>query len=270
MLFDVRGRHRRRAVRVIYICLALIFLLGFVGLGVGGGFGSGGIFSAFTQTEGGNNASFSAQIKKYEKLTKKEPNNASAWENLTKNLLHESGGSETYVTSAGVATTKGKELFKQASAAWERYVALSSGKPSAELAQLMDAVYGESGLNEPAKQIEVLQIAIAARPTDAALFAGLAEAAYKAHNTGVGDLASEKAVALSPAADRTRVKAELAEVKANPSGEKIYTTTTNGKTYVGKLNAKKEFEGTELKKTSTATTKTSSTPAGKSTTSNSK
>ena len=265
MLFDVRGRHRRRAVRVIYIGLALIFLLGFVGLGVGGGFGSGGIFSAFTNAEGGNSASFSAQIKKYQKLTKKEPNNASAWENLTKNLLHESGGSETYVTSTGVVTSKGKELFKQASAAWERYVALSQGKPSAELAQLMDAVYGEGGLDEPAKQVEVLQIAIAARPTDAALFAGLAEAAYKAHNAGVGDLASTKAVELSPAADRARVKAELAEVKANPSGEKTATTTTNGKTYTGKLNAKKELKATEVKTTSTATA-----PAGKSTTSKSK
>ncbi|MGA2451996.1 MAG: hypothetical protein ABSG93_00620 [Solirubrobacteraceae bacterium] len=262
MLFDTRGRHRRRAVRVIYIGLACIFLLGFVGLGVGGGFGSGGIFSAFTNAEGGSSASFSAQIKKYQKLTKKEPNNASAWENLTKNLLHESGGSETYVTSTGQATAKGKELFKEASHAWESYVALDSAKPNAELAQLMEGVYGEGGLNEPAKQVEVLQIAVAARPTDAALYAALAEAAYKAHNTRVGDLASEKAVSLSPATDRTRVKDELAEVKANPSGEKTYTTTTNGKTYAGKLNAKKELEATEVK------TKTA--PAGTTTTSKSK
>jgi hypothetical protein len=275
MLFDVRGRHRRRAVRVIYIGLALIFLLGFVGLGVGGGFGSGGIFSAFTNAEGGSSASFAAQISKYQKLTKKEPNNASAWENLTKNLLHESGGSETYVTSAGEVTAKGKQLFKEASSSWDRYVALAGGKPNAELAQLMEGVYGETGLNEPNKEIEVLQIAVAARPTDAALFAALAQAGYKAHNTSLGDLASAKAVALSPAVDRKRVKTELAELKANPSGEKTAETTSNGTTYTGKLNAKGEFKGQALKTTSTATapagsTKTTTAPAGKTTTSKSK
>jgi hypothetical protein len=241
MLFDVRGRHRRRAVRVIYIGLAGIFLLGFVGLGVGGGFGSGGIFSAFTNSEGSSGDSFSSQIKKYEKLTKEQPNNASAWENLTKNILHEAGN-EPYETSTGVPTSKGKELFRRASASWASYLALSP-KPNIELAQLMETVYGEEGLNEPAKEVEILQLATAAKPNSAALFASLAEYAYKAKNTRVGDLASEKAVSLAPAADRTRLKNELAEVKTNPTGEKTYTTTTDGKTYVGKLNSKKEFEG---------------------------
>jgi len=96
-----------------------------------------------------------------------------------------------------------------------------------------------------------MQIAVAAEPTVAALYADLAEYAYKAHNTREGDLASEKAVALTPASERTRVKNVLAEVKANPSGEKIYTTTTNGKTYAGKLNSKGELQAHEIKGTST-------------------
>ena len=66
-----------------------------------------------------------------------------------------------------------------------------------------------------------------------------------------------KAVSLAPAAERTRVKAELAEVKANPSGEKTYTTTTNGKTYVGKLNSKGELKATE--QVTTPSTKSSGT-----------
>ena len=57
-------------------------------------------------------------------------------------------------------------------------------------------MYGEAGLSEPAKEVEVLQIAIVGRPTDAALYAALAEYAYKAKNQRVGDLAAEKAVAL--------------------------------------------------------------------------
>ncbi len=258
MLFDTRGRHRRRVVKVIYIGLAVIFLLGFVGLGVGGGLGSSGIFSAFTKEGGGGEAGFSKQVAKYRKLTHERPSDVDAWEGLTKNLLHEVASSETYETSSGAITSKGKELFRQASAAWASYLALNPSKTNTELAQLMETVYGETGLNEPAKEVEVLQIAVAAKPTDAALYAALAEYAYKAKNARVGDLASEKAVELSPAADRKRVKDELAEVKANPSGEKESTVTTNGKTYKGKLNAKGELVGTEVK--------TTTAPAGKSTT----
>ncbi len=261
MLFDVRGRHRRRAVRIIYIGLAVIFLLGFVGLGVGGGFGSGGIFSAFTKEEGGGSTSYSGQISKYRKLTEKQPQNISAWENLTKNLLHEAGG-EQFETSSGAVTSKGKELFHQVAAAWSGYVALNPPKPNAEIAQQMELIYGESGLNEATKEVEVLQIAVASRPTDAALYASLAEYAYKAKNTRVGDLASEKAVSLAPATDRVRIKRELEELKANPSGEKVFTTTTNGKTYTGKLNSKGEVKATEVK-TSTAPAGTSTKTKGK-------
>ena len=108
----------------------------------------------------------------------------------------------------------------------------------------METVYGEEGLNEPAKEVEVLQI-VGRRQADRVrrYYAALAEYAYKAHNVRVGDLASEKAVSLAPAAQRARVKTELAEVKNNPTGEKTYTTTTNGKTYVGKLNSKGEVQG---------------------------
>ncbi|HSZ06732.1 MAG TPA: hypothetical protein VK778_16210 [Solirubrobacteraceae bacterium] len=255
MLFDLRGRGRRRTVRVIYTCLALLMGVGLVGFGIGGGFGSGGIINSLTNSEGASSASFASQIKKYSKLTKEHPSDLSAWENLTKNILHEAGG-EQYVTSTGVVTSQGKTLFKQAAQAWDSYIALNPPKPNAELAQLMESVYMETALNEPAKEVEILQIAVAARPTDAALYAQLAEYAYKAKNDRIGDLASEKAVSLAPASDQARVKKELAEVKANPSGEKTYTTTTNGKTYTGKLNSKGELAGREVK--------TTTTPAGKS------
>jgi hypothetical protein len=259
MLFDLRGRGRRRTVRVIYTGLALLMGVGLVGFGIGGGFGGGGLLSSIgKEGEGGGSGGYTKQIAKYRKLTKTRPSDASAWENLAKNLYHEAGN-EPYVTSTGALTSKGKELFKQVAEAWSGYIALNPPKPDSELAQQMESVYGEEGLNEPAKEVEVLQIAVVDRPTDAALYAALAQYAYKAHNTRVGDLASEKAVTLAPSADRARVKAELAEAKANPSGEKTYTTTTNGKTYTGKLNAKKELQATEVKTTSSSAAKSSST-----------
>ena len=259
MLFDLRGRGRRRMVRVIYTGLAVLMGSGLVLFGVGS-FGGGGVLSNLGGSEGSNSASFSNQIKKYRKLTQQQPSNASAWEHLTEAILHESGG-EAYVTTAGEVTSKGKELFTQASQAWTSYVALNPPQPSSKLAQLMLPVYGEQGLNQPAKAVELLQLIVAAKPNSASLYSQLAEYAYKAKNVRVGDLASEKAVSLAPAAERKRVKTALAEVKANPSGEKTYTTTTNGKTYVGKLNSKKELVATEAAKTTPApsTTGTSTT-----------
>ena len=259
MLFDLRGRGRRSTVRVIYIGLAAIFLLGFVGLGVGGGFGSSGILSSLTNSgEGGGSTSFASEIKNDRKLTQKQPNNPAAWAKLAKDFLHEAG-SEAYVTTTGTETSKGKELLKQASQAWTSYIALNPAKPDLELVKLMaNDTYGETGLNEPAKEVELLQLVVAAEPSSAHYYSALADYAYRAHNTREGDLASEKAVALAPAADRVRVKDELAELKKNPSGEKIYTTTTNGKTYAGKLNSKGELKATEVK-TPTSSTTTSTT-----------
>ncbi len=263
MLFDLRGRGRRSTVRVIYIGLALLMGLGLVGFGIGGGFGGGGLLTAATNNEGSSSASYANQIKKYRKLTVTQPTNLSAWESLIKAQLHEAGG-ETYVTSAGTVTSKGKQLFKEAAQSWTRYIALQPAKPNAELAQLMRSVYSEPGLNEPAKEVEVLQIAVESRPNSAALYAALALAAYRSHNVRVGDLAATKAVALAPSTDRVRLKNELAERRKNPSGEKTYTTTTNGKTYTGKLNSKGELSATEVPATSTPSkTSTGTTSTGK-------
>jgi hypothetical protein len=242
MLFDLRGRGRRRTVQILYVGLAIIFLLGFVGLGVGGGFGSGGIFSAFTNSEGSGGASFSAQVTKYKKLTVQQPTNATAWEQLVNAELHEAGG-EAYTSRTGGVTSKGKELYAQIGQAWNSYAALTT-KPNAELAQRMVTVFGEEGLNDPASTVSVLQIVVAARPTSAALYGALAEYAYKAHNTRVGDLAAAKAVSLAPVAQRERLKTELAALKKHPNGAEAATATTNGKTFTVKSGGGGTYTGT--------------------------
>ncbi len=262
MLFDLRGRGRRGVVRVVYIGLALLIGVGLVGFGVGSGFGGGGIFSAASSNEGSNGTSYSAQIKKYEKATKKNPGDVSGFENLTKALLHEAGNEGGgYVTSEGVVTSKGKQLYRRASQAWQSYLALNPSKVNAEVAQLVYGIYGEAALNEPSKAVEALQIVVAARPEDAAYYAQLAIYAYKAHNERTGDLASEKAVSLAPESQKTRLKNELAEVKKYPNGGQTYTTTTNGKTYAVKKAPNGTFTGTQI--TTTPQPATSTTTTGK-------
>lgn len=218
MLFDLRGRGRRRSVRVIYMGLALLFGVGFIGFGVGVGGGGGGIINSLTNNEGSSGTVFASEIKKYRKLTQQQPSNATAWEHLLDAQLHEAGSGETYVTRAGQLTSKGKELFKQIATSWSGYLAVAGSKPSPELAQRMVTVFAKEGLNEPASEVQVLQIVVAARPTSASYYAALAEYAYMAHNPRVGDLASAKAVSLAPSGDQLRLKTELAELKKNPSG----------------------------------------------------
>jgi hypothetical protein len=252
MLFDLRGRARRRTVRAVYIGLAILFGLGFVGFGVGGGFGGGGIFTSLNSHEGSGGTSYSSQIGKYKKLVALQPGNLAAREKLIDAQLHEAGGEE-YVTRAGV-TSKGKELFAQVAQSWHSYLALNPPKPNAELAQRMVAVFGEEGLNDPASAVTALQIAVTARPNSASLYAALAQYAYKAKNTRVGDLAAEKAVALAPAAQKPRLKLELAALKKNPTGGETLTATTNGKTYTVNPAGTGSYTGT-VPVTPTTTTK---------------
>ncbi len=227
MLFDLRGRGRRRTVRVIYGGLALLIGAGLVFFGVGAGVGGGGLLNSLTGNEGSNGASFSAQIAKYKKLTEKQPSSAYAWEQLTLAQLHEAGG-EAYFANQRL-TAKGRALFGQTAQSWSRYIALKPAKPNAQLALQMERVFGEEGLNEPAEVVKVLQIVIPAKSESppqyqASLYAALAEYAYKARNPRIGDLATTKALALAPAAQRKLLKTQLAAIKAHPNGTEAATS----------------------------------------------
>ena len=239
MLFDLRGRHRRRAVRVIYIGLALLIGVGLVGFGIGGGFGGGGLLSAATSNEGSGSTSYAKQIAKYRALVRKYPQNAGYWENLTRQQLHEAGG-EAFVTNTGL-TSAGHKLFNEVSSSWNSYLHVTK-KPNLELTKTMLRIYSEEGLNQPNQETALLEILVGAEPNNASYYGALAEYAYKGHSTNLGDLAAAKAVALSPASQRTRVKNELAELKksvekeakestsstSTPSGVKTGTITTKG------------------------------------------
>jgi hypothetical protein len=253
MLFDLRGKGRRRAVRVIYIGLALLMGVGLVGFGIGGGFGSGGLFSAATSNEGSKSASFAAEVKKYRTLTAKEPTNAEAWEKLTKALLHEAGG-ETYVTGSGL-TPKAKELFSEASQSWKTYLALNPKTPNTQLAKQMLPIYGEEGLNEAAQILAALNLIVGAEPNSYTYNRELAIYAYKAKNTRLGDLAAAKALALAPAEQKARLKSAFAEIKKHPNGTGS-SSTSSASTESGSAGNEISIGGVKTSTTSTPTTTT--------------
>jgi len=265
MLFDLRGRGRRRTVRVIYGGLALLIGAGLVFFGVGAGVGGTGLLNSLTGGEGSGSASFQAQIDKYKKLTEKNPKSEYAWEQLTLARLHEAGG-EAYVTRSGELTSQGRALFSQVASSWNSYMALNPKEPNPTLAQEVVRIFGEEGLNEPAEAVKVLQIVIAAKhgstaQYQATLYSELADYAYKAGNNGTGDLATAKAVALAPSAQRKRLKKELGEIKKHPKGPE-YTTTVNGKPVKVQSAGHGTFTTTEPAPNSASTT---TQPAPKST-----
>ena len=61
MLFDLRGK-RKRLVQVVYALLAAIFLVGFVGFGIGVGDAPGGILDALGLAGSGSSGSLTSQF----------------------------------------------------------------------------------------------------------------------------------------------------------------------------------------------------------------
>ena len=164
MLFDLRGRGRRRTVRVIYIGLAVLLGVGLVGFGIGGGFGGGGLLSAATNNEGGRSASFAKQIAKYRKLTQQQPQNVGGWEHLTKVLLNEAGG-EAYETSTGTPTDERAEVYDEVAQSWDQLHRAETAEARAStLAKQMVLIFGEEGLNKPASAVRSCRSIVAAEP----------------------------------------------------------------------------------------------------------
>ena len=83
MLFDLRGRGRRRTVQAIYLGLAILMGGGLVLFGIGGAT-SGGLLDAIQGSSGSSNAGdvFQKRVDRLEKRTKANPSDANAWAQL--------------------------------------------------------------------------------------------------------------------------------------------------------------------------------------------
>src|SRR5579875_3506333 len=77
MLFDLRSRRRRGTVRVIYILLAIVMVVGLVGLGIGTG-NTGGLLNAGSNGSGGGstNSLDNTQVKSAVKAVRHNPSAA--------------------------------------------------------------------------------------------------------------------------------------------------------------------------------------------------
>jgi hypothetical protein len=212
MLFDLRGRGRRRTVQVIYLSLALLMGGGLVLFGIGGGT-NGGLFDAINGNGGGGGASadsvFKQQLSTLQQRVKTNPQDAAAYASMAKLHFQNAGTGENFNQTQQAYTAKGLQELRQASSSWERYLALKPAKPDVDAANIMSNAYGPSGLKQYDKAVQALEMVIADRKESAALYAQLAILAAGANQTRKSDLSEKKALALSPAAQRKQLKSEI-------------------------------------------------------------
>jgi hypothetical protein len=210
VLFDLRSPARRRAIKIIYTFLAILMAVGLVGFGIGGAT-SGGIFDVSGGC-GGKDASntFQQDVDKAEKRTQVQPANPAAWAVLTRAQYQLAATQADQNT--GAFTADGRKDLLATDRAWKRYLALVKAKPDPNLASLMVQAY--TGLNRPKDAVKAQQIVVDAKPS-ANAFYQLAVYAYAANDTRTGDLASQRALDLTPKDLQPSLRERLKEAKTS-------------------------------------------------------
>ena len=216
MLFDLRGK-RKRVVQVSYVMLAAIFLVGFIGLGIGGGGNSaGGIFDAIGL--GGNSSGdslsgqFDDQIDNANERLAKNPKDTAALLKLSKYEYYKARQGVTQDETTGqisISEDAHTELGKSVDA-WEKYLKVNEGKPNPAIAaQIVQAYYF---LSDAGGAAEAQRIVASNQPSSGS-YGQLAFYLYAAGNISGGDQAANKAEAKAPKSQRSQVKQQLEQIR---------------------------------------------------------
>ncbi|MFM9023540.1 MAG: Tar ligand binding domain-containing protein, partial [Solirubrobacterales bacterium] len=147
MLFDLRGKGRRTAVKIIYSGLAILLGGGLVFFGIGSATGGGGLFDAFSENSGNVSNVYSKEIEQYQKKVAADPKDQAAWLALTRAQV-QSASVTGYDQNTGTYNAEGRAELEKASTSWKRYLALDPKKANAQVASLMVNAYGPAGLND--------------------------------------------------------------------------------------------------------------------------
>ena len=215
MLFDLRGRGRRRTVQAIYLTLAVLMGGGLVLFGIGGSV-SGGLFDALGLTGGGGpSTSAQEQLEKQERAalrrTRANPKDPVAWATLTRLRYQQAGQGDNYDQNTGQFTASGRRELLGASRAWERHLKLAK-QPDPNVAILMMQAYAPLGLNQPQEGVGAAEVVVEARPSSQTYYQ-LSLFAYQAGQKRKSDLAAEKAVSLAPKDQRSAVASQIQEAR---------------------------------------------------------
>jgi hypothetical protein len=228
MLFDLRGRGRRRTVQAIYLSLALLMGGGLVLFGIGSS-SSGGLFDALSGNSGGQSATagIDKRIDSAIVATKARPRDPGPWAQLAALRFQRAGIDE--IGADGRYTADGLRRLRLASQAWERHLALDPKQPSVRTAKFMVQAYEAAGLNQLDNAVRAKQIVTAAeKPPNSNLYAQLAELAYRAKDDRTASLAADRAVSLAPKGQRKALRTALDALKTRATTQSTGQTATTG------------------------------------------
>ncbi|MEA2157425.1 MAG: hypothetical protein QOE11_3565 [Solirubrobacteraceae bacterium] len=226
MLFDLRGRGRRRTVQAIYLSLALLMGGGLILFGIGSS-QSGGLFDAISGGSGSTSATsaIDKRIKSTIAATRARPRDPAPWAQLA--ALRFQRASIDGTTADGTFTDAGKARLRLADQAWERHLALDPKQPDVRTAKFMVQAYESTALNELTKAVRAKEIVTAAtKPPSSNLYAQLAELAYRAKDNRSADLAATRAVGLAAPKDRKALRTALDGLKAAAAQQQTGSATT--------------------------------------------
>ena len=210
MLFDLRGRGRRRTVQGIYLGLAVLMGGGLVLFGVGGNV-SGGLLDALKNNpKSGSSDVFVKRLKAAEKLATAQPQNAQAWANVVKLRFQVAGTGDSYDNTTGAFTQKGNVQLQRVDQAWNHYMDLNPKKIDTTAATYMVQAYAPGALNNADKLVRAYELVIDGTPKPTFdQYRNLAIYSYVAGESRKGDLARTKALELAPKDQRSLVKQQI-------------------------------------------------------------
>jgi len=198
MLFDLRGRGRRRTIQVIYLTLAILMGGGLILFGIGGAT-SGGLVDAITGSGGGGGQSFEDRVDEAREKVAANPNDAAALADLVlaRWALAQQEANEQDVEAAeeAWAAPEVREQLDLADRAWQRYVALEPEEVNAGAAGAMLQVY--SLLNQPDKGVGAAEALTEAQPDSYGPYTQLYQVALQAGQSRKAQLAYDRALELA-------------------------------------------------------------------------
>jgi hypothetical protein len=228
MLFDLRGRGRRRTVQVIYLSLALLMGGGLVLFGIGGDV-NGGLFDALSSNNDNGNDAIEQQVDDAEKRVKANRQDPKAWAALAQAKYQLAGVSDGYNENEGTFSGESRKVVIDATRAWEQHLKLAGSKPDADVAGILTRAF--LALDQPEKAVRTQEIVIdSLKNPGFGDYSALAQYAYLAGQSRKGDLAAQKAVDDAkdeglPKDQRDQIKSQLDSIKAQAAQQAAQDAT---------------------------------------------
>jgi hypothetical protein len=233
MLFDLGSGRKKRVVQIVYAALALLFVIGFVGFGVGtSSNGGGGILDIFT---GGSDSlqtsQFSKDADEIEKKLAAQPHNQDLLVQLI-STRYSAGNAlvTTDETGQPVITEEAQQQYEKAADAWDQYLAthpdpINTGAATFAVSALTTLAQSAStplAADTNWKGAADAQELLVKRRQTVGNFSNLAFYSYASLDFKRGDEAAARAAALAanPAAAK-RIKKQLAGFRKQAQAYKV-------------------------------------------------